>query len=105
MPTYYALILYPLAVLFTLGAVALGGFLVWKTRRDSGDKLFGARERAEVFNTEEPWEKEDFPVPEEIETPEPTARAALRYRKQKEEEELPKPKIAEGLGKGSNSES
>lgn len=98
MPAYYVLILYPVAVIFTLGAVALGGYLVWKTKRAPWDKLFGAKETGEVFNVEEPWEKEgDFPVPEEGETPEATARAALRFRNQREEEEMPKPKIVDTL--------
>ena len=97
MPDYYALILYPLGVIFTLAAVGLGGFLVWKTKRDSGDRLFGREPKGDAFNIDEPWEK-DFPKPEAIETPAETAAAALRFRKQMEDEEVPTPKIAKELG-------
>lgn len=98
MPDYYALILYPLGVLFTLGAVALGGFLVFKTRRDPEDRLFGREPKGEAFNVEEPWEAgKGSPEAEETETPPATAAAALNFREQLADDKVPVPKIAKEM--------
>ena len=79
-PAYYLLLFYPIGALSVLLGVALGGFLVFRTRRDSHESLFSGREKqGEVFNIEEDWEKE---LPETTKTPEEVAKAAAKFRSQ-----------------------
>lgn len=105
MPDYYVFILFAMGAAFTLGAVIVGGYLVWKTKREPGDSLFRMREEpGEVLNAEDTL-TEEFPEVEPIKTPAATAAAALKFRQQMEEEEVPAPKLAEELGKEGESES
>lgn len=105
MPDYYVFILFAMGAAFTLGAVIVGGYLVWKTKREPGDSLFRMREEpGEVFNAEDPL-TEEFPVVEPTTTPPATAAAALKFRQQMEDAEVPAPKLAKELGKEEESES
>lgn len=79
-PAYYLLLFYPIGALSVLLGVALGGWLVFRTRRDSHESLFPSKEKSgQVFNIEEDWEKE---LPEGPETPDKVAKAAAKFRSQ-----------------------
>lgn len=94
LPAYYILIFFAVGTLFPLFGVALGGYLVFRTKKEAHESLFPGREKpGEAFNIEEEWEKE---MPEAVKTeiPEVVAKAAARFRKQ-----VPVPKVAEDLGK------
>jgi len=106
MPDYYVFILFAMGAAFTLGAVIVGGYLVWKTKRDPGDSLFRMREEpGEAFNVIDTLSEEETAETKPIKTPAATAAAALKFRQQIEEEEVPVPKVAEKLGKEGESES
>jgi hypothetical protein len=47
--------------LATLSGVALGGFLVYRTKRDSFDPLFSKPEKGEAFNIVDPFNMQDVP--------------------------------------------
>jgi len=98
-PAYYLLLFYPIGALSVLLGVALGGWLVFRTRRDSNESLFQLKEtKGQAFNIEEDWEKE---LPEESETPSNVAQAASKFRTQLATH---KPDIADKLG-GKDNES
>jgi len=103
MPSWYILIFYPMGALLTLAAVALGAYVVFKTKRDPSESLFKLREpKGEVFNIEEEWEKK-MPDMEPPKIPPATAAAALRFRGQMEEEKMPTPNIVENMGEENES--
>ena len=92
-PAYYLLLFYPIGAISVLLGVALGGWLVFKTKRDSHESLFQLKEpKGQAFNIEEDWEKE---LSETTETPSKVAQAAGKFRQQFVAE---KPSIADTLG-------
>jgi len=73
--------------LSTLSGVALGGWLVYRTKRDPYDSLFSANDNnGEVFNLDDDL-AQDIPMQQDI--PEPTAKAHNAFMDQ----------FVEGLGK------
>jgi len=104
MPDYYVFILFAMGAAFTLGAVIVGGYLVWKTKRDPGDSLFQMKEApGEAFNVVDTLSEEESAETKPTKTPAATAAAALKFREQMEEDKVPAPKVAKDLGKGEES--
>jgi len=92
-PAYYLLLFYPIGALSVLLGVALGSWIVFKTKREAHESLFSGKEKpGQAFNIEEDWEKE---LPETTETPTKVAQAANRFRQQFATH---KPDIADTLG-------
>lgn len=94
LPAYYILIFFAAGTLFPLLGVALGGFLVFRTKKESHESLFPGREKpGEAFNIDEEWEKN---IPEAVsqKIPDVVAKAAARFR-----EQVPVPDVAKTLGK------
>jgi hypothetical protein len=96
LPAYYILIFFLVGMIGPLLGVALGGILVFRTKREGHESLFPGKEKSgEAFNIEEEWEKNVAEATEQV-IPEVTKRAGDRFRDQLASEE---PKIAETLGK------
>lgn len=82
MNTWFVITVFAIAWVSTLSGVALGGFLVFRTKREGYDSLFQVKQpEGQAFNL--PDEFTDFQQPEvKTEIPEPVQANADRFTEQ-----------------------